>query len=118
MRIFIVVLLATLNVPAVADDHQKDKGLQKEENKVCFLGYKDHRSFLKDKVDYDFPELESCRKGDVVAFGYERMNYGSLIAAAARLCNLSETHVLIEDARKGLICTFTGKVLPIVEIKK
>lgn len=117
MRIFIVVLLAILNVPALADDHQKDEGLQKEENKVCYLGYKGHR-ILKDTVDYDFPELTSCREGDVVAFGYEKQRYGSLIAAAARICKLSETHVLIEDARKGLICTFTGKVLPIVEIKK
>ena len=117
MRILILFLLATVNVPVLADHHQADEGLEKGENKVCFLGYRGQR-ILKDMIDYDFPELASCRKGDVVAFCYEKMNYGSLIAAAARVCKLSETHVLIEDARKGLICTFTGKVLPIEEVKK
>ena len=106
MRLAFVFVLA-LSGACWASEDATDK-------KVCYLGYKGHK-IIKDE-DHQFSALKNCKKGDVVAFGYEKTNYGQLIAAVARICDLSETHVMIEDARKGLVCTYSGQVLPLTRV--
>ncbi len=80
-----------------------------EDKKVCNI--KDIKQLASKGISKD---LELCKKGDILVFNSEHTRLIRISNAMSRVCEISSIKLVNRNMPTSGICTYTGKILEVV----